>query len=317
MTPIRTILCAMALAASPALADEFDLARDAWLAGEDMAALEALAALAAEGDADAQLLLGRIAGAAQYWPPEVAALPRRARNALLRAPGGLSGRSWIAVAAEAGDPLAAAFDAAGRPDAVGAALLDLLDAGETEAVASLWPGYVSGGDWEGALAVAQHPAAPEALSRWTEPLRAGLRGEVVRDVGPDASAAWREGIPWPDEALADPETLDAAGARLRGRPEAAPFAAACDAACTPEAADRCLGAMWASATDDPARAATAPVQSLVTVEAWRESPRAPSDAARAIGLLQLPPLDPDDPALLPRLSRCAAEAVQASSSASQ
>ncbi len=77
----------------------FVAAREAWLADDDAAALPALSALAGEGNRAAQVLLGLIDLMPQTHGPWLAARPRDARIALLRAPGGISGRSWLGEAA--------------------------------------------------------------------------------------------------------------------------------------------------------------------------------------------------------------------------
>jgi len=70
-----------------------------WLADDDETALPELAALAAEGNRAAQVLLARIDATPWFQGPWLVGLPRKERNTLLRAPGGLSGRSWMQVAA--------------------------------------------------------------------------------------------------------------------------------------------------------------------------------------------------------------------------
>ena len=74
----------------------FQRAVKAWLDDDDQTALPALATLAAEDNRAAQVLLGRIA--IRPMGPWLAGLERKERNALLRAPGGLSGTSWLKVA---------------------------------------------------------------------------------------------------------------------------------------------------------------------------------------------------------------------------
>jgi hypothetical protein len=79
---------------------QFQASLELWLNDDDAVALPQLAALAAEGNRAAQVLLGLIDLAPPLQGPWVAALPRRERTALMRAPGGLSGRSWMEFAAE-------------------------------------------------------------------------------------------------------------------------------------------------------------------------------------------------------------------------
>lgn len=81
----------------------FVQAKQDWLAGEDMPALEELAALAHEGHAPAKILLSRIAATPHVIDPVTQTLDRKAKIALLREPVGLSGRDWLVSAAEDND----------------------------------------------------------------------------------------------------------------------------------------------------------------------------------------------------------------------
>ena len=76
-----------------------------WLADDEAQALPAFAGLAAGGNRAAQLILGLIDRTVPIQGPWLAARERAERIALARAPGGLSGRSWLAEAA-ADEPLA-------------------------------------------------------------------------------------------------------------------------------------------------------------------------------------------------------------------
>lgn len=121
-------------------ASAFATAVEDWLEAEEGPALEALAALAAEDNAAAQLLLALIDKTPALQGPWLARLPREARVTLMRRPGGLSGRSWMSVAArqtpvaelwltlwdvDAPMTLALDFAAAGEPRAARAALVAL------------------------------------------------------------------------------------------------------------------------------------------------------------------------------------------------
>jgi hypothetical protein len=81
---------------------ERDDAIATWLSKDELAGVQALAHLAAAGDEPAQLLLGIIDKVAALQGPDILALSRQERIALLRAPGGLSGRNWARDAAEQG-----------------------------------------------------------------------------------------------------------------------------------------------------------------------------------------------------------------------
>ena len=92
---------------SPVRTDpRFAAALQAWLADDEANALPAFAALAAEDNRAAQVLLALIDRVPVYQGPWLVGLDRKERLALTRAPGGLSGRSWM-VHAAADTPLAA------------------------------------------------------------------------------------------------------------------------------------------------------------------------------------------------------------------
>jgi hypothetical protein len=88
----------------------FRAALDLWLAEDDETALPEFAALAAGGNRAAQVLLAHIDATMPLQAPWLASLPRAERIALMRQPGGVSGRSWISAAAT-DTPLAAAWSA--------------------------------------------------------------------------------------------------------------------------------------------------------------------------------------------------------------
>ena len=100
-----------------------------WLGGQDTTALRALSDLAGGGNTAAQILLGRISENAAFYKHLSATMPRKERIALMRQPGGLSGRSWL-LAAEGSEPLAAALLQAAQPDKRADAIAPLLDLGE-------------------------------------------------------------------------------------------------------------------------------------------------------------------------------------------
>lgn len=128
------LFLAFAVSTLPASAASLDEAISAWLADDDQAALPALSNLAKRGDTDAQLLLGIIA--ARPHSPYVANLTRNDQKELLRAPGGLSGISWLKVAADTGDELANALIAVQAPPFEASAIVSLLKLGEDDAAAT-------------------------------------------------------------------------------------------------------------------------------------------------------------------------------------
>ncbi len=103
------VLLALALVQGPAAADTpgasnsvpgagapaFVAALAAWLADDEAQPLSELAALAQSGNAAARLLLSQIDRTPALQGPFLAHTARAERIALLRMPGGLSGRNWL------------------------------------------------------------------------------------------------------------------------------------------------------------------------------------------------------------------------------
>ena len=113
-------------------APRFQAALELWLADDEETALPEFAALAAEGNRAAQVLLARIDATPTLQGPWLQALPRAERNALMRAPGGLSGRSWMQAAAE-DTPLAQLWLVQPTPEATGETALAFAALGEARA----------------------------------------------------------------------------------------------------------------------------------------------------------------------------------------
>lgn len=77
----------------------FQQALGLWLEADEVESLPQLAALAEQGNVAAQVLLGLIDKSAALQGPHLTYLPREQRIALLRQPGGMSGRNWMTEAA--------------------------------------------------------------------------------------------------------------------------------------------------------------------------------------------------------------------------
>jgi hypothetical protein len=115
------LFCVAVALSGPMRADEiagqadprFQAALADWLDDDDARSLPVFAALAAEDNRAAQVMLGLIEVEVILQSPWLAHLPRAERRALMRQPVGLSGRSWMAAAA-ADTPLAAAWIAVGN-----------------------------------------------------------------------------------------------------------------------------------------------------------------------------------------------------------
>lgn len=109
---------------------EFTAAVESWLNGDDLAALEALAALSRGGNPAAQILLDGIAAGGHLHTHVTSQLDHTERVALLRVPGGLFGKSWLTVA-ENTEPLATALLQINRIGEKAPAIAALIDFGET------------------------------------------------------------------------------------------------------------------------------------------------------------------------------------------
>lgn len=123
----------MALSDVPSLqgedAPEFMEAVQAWLDGEDLAALQSLSEQAQQGNAAAQILLANIALRGNMHKHVTVDLPRKERIALLRKPKGLSGQSWLVEASES-EPLAIALLQSKEMGQRGPAIAVLVELGE-------------------------------------------------------------------------------------------------------------------------------------------------------------------------------------------
>lgn len=71
-----------------------------WLDGNDANSIPGFAALAHDNNTASQILLALVDKTATWQGPMIALLPRAERIELLRAPGAMSGRSWMTVASE-------------------------------------------------------------------------------------------------------------------------------------------------------------------------------------------------------------------------
>ena len=109
MRTARILAClCLLLTAAPARADpiagqddpRFQAALALWLAGRRAGRPPRARHLAADGNRAAQVLVARIDVTPQLRGPWLVARPKAERTALMRAPGGLSGRSWMIAAAE-------------------------------------------------------------------------------------------------------------------------------------------------------------------------------------------------------------------------
>lgn len=212
---VLTLCTGLALPARAEIAGKdapgFAAAIEAWLAGDEAAAIPALAALAGQGNPAARLQLGLIDSTPAFQGNWLAALPRDQRIAHLRAPGGISGRNWLLMES---DPLARAWvqlwDGAATADLV----LTFAAMGETRA-AHMAARQLFIREKRGFGAIAGDPAFPPtllplAIRDWQrdDPARAkaaaaalppGLPGAGLIGSAPPSPAAlydWAQATPY-------------------------------------------------------------------------------------------------------------------------
>lgn len=241
-----------------------------WLEDDEGAALTALAGLATQGNRAAQVLLGVIDKSPALQGPWLSRLPRADRVALMRAPGGLSGRSWLAEAAD--QPVAAAWLALLRADSgpeVGAQLLAL---GEARAARQALV----------TLAAREHPELATAWHDWMDPDLAFVVWHRARPALQDRIAAL---VPagHPQRALMGLPGLAADWDDwLAHSPGALPLRSLCAADC-PETQASCRRAAMA-AMGGPVVALTlgSPVEALIPQDRFLASPRGRAAMRRRI-----------------------------------
>jgi len=214
-------------------------ALDLWLDDDEETALPAFAALAGQGNQAARLLLGLIDKKPPMQGPWLALQSRKARIGLLRAPGGLSGVSWLRRIDDV--PLASRLLQVLDSDADIEAVLRL--AADHEAVA-LRAGLAAleARQVTGFSAFADDPRFPPEM-----------RYLIWRDWQKDPARAGRVDIALSERAAGDPQRTLIAGpvaaADLREwllqTPLAAPLTSLCQAEC-PADPGRCMAAGFAA-----------------------------------------------------------------------
>jgi hypothetical protein len=255
-----------------------------WLDDDDAASLPVFAALAAEDNRAAQVMLGFIDINTELHGPWLARLPRAERRALMRQPGGVSGRSWMAAAA-ADTPLAAAWtalwNAGGAVDPEIARSFAAL--GEDRAVRMTLLA-MSVGDRGGMAVLADEPFYPPSM-----------RFLVWRDWARDPAnqprvAAEIAALPPGDLQIAtqtgEPATPAARAAWLAEAPSIALMRAFCDAAC-PSDPPSCVAAVFLFHANPELHEYGSPIEAFVATDAWHASAR-----GRASVLRRPLPLDP-------------------------
>jgi len=305
-------------------------ARDLWLGGaDDMAVLQALAPLAEGGNTVAQVFLATLAADAALRPAGVDALARADRIALTRAPGGLSGTSWLRVAAEAGDARAAALQAASDGFALSdpaqrrAAMTALQAAGEARAALRMmvslanFGGLGPDGAWTLLAETGGHPApgveallALEITQRvLTDPAAGALDPVTALRVmaAINATGATEDDLTLIRGAqrqhllAEDPAALAAAHKAALASGLAEPLRGFCAPDCPGDRLGACTLALVTVTGGVPGFLTLSPLEGLVTTPDYRASPRFRGDLRAG---LQVHPR-----AYLQALDGCAAAAV--------
>lgn len=139
---------------------QFKAALAQWLDGQDLAALTALSELAKADNRAAQVFLGRVSEATHTHSHVTGPMERKARIALMRQVGGLSGKSWLKAASQ-DVPLAVAFLQSKIIKEKPAAIKVLLDLGEVTAALMPLASLVQSGKLAEANALLTHPKLPK------------------------------------------------------------------------------------------------------------------------------------------------------------
>jgi hypothetical protein len=248
----------------------FQAALEAWLADDEPVALPALAGLAAEGNRAAQVLLALIDRVPTYQGPWLVRLGRTERLALTRAPGGFSGRSWMAAAA-ADTPLAALWLQRDSPETTVESALALAGMGEDRAARETLQALAAR-QYRGFAAAAADPRYPPDLRHlvwreWAETPEGRAKAEAE-------IAALMPGDPqirrFADRPVSQADTDD----WLASAPLAAPLRATCDAFCpaTPVTCRRAAYRLLSGMHDRLAEFGT-PSETLIPPGRWHASPR--------------------------------------------
>ncbi len=145
---------------------EFAAAVQMWLQGDDLDSLEELSKLARSENRAAQVLLASIANRGILHRHATSGLTREERIALLRIPGGLSGRSWIAEAAK-DEPLATALLQLSKSEERAAAIAALFELGEAQTALLAVESMLYRGDGKALIDLYDRlPAEAQPLLHW-------------------------------------------------------------------------------------------------------------------------------------------------------
>ncbi len=280
-------------------APAFEQALSLWLNADEAESLPRLAGLAQEGNVAARFLLAMIDKTAALQGPYLTHLPRAERIALLRQPGGLSGRNWMQEAA-AKEPLAELWNdlwlmRGGVEIAEGFAAL-----GEERACRESLLAQISRQESGFAPETLAAPWYPESLPHLTLTRTLDLAGIDSLPAGHPLRALGGQ-APEPAELT---EWLGTA-------PLAAPLRAACSSVC-PESAASCAYVLYQALGSYHSLAMMgSPSVALVPEEAFIASPRGHQAVARRIMLMHPARVREASYSKLARTDACAADWLRA------
>ncbi len=274
-------------------APEFKEAVQAWLNGDDLAALHYLSEQAQQGNPAAQILLASIASQSRFHSHVTSDLERKERIALLRKPGGLSGKSWV-TEAQNSEPLALALLQASKIGEKAPAIAALVELGEPQTAIIAAQSMLLNGEAEDLISVLQGldgklPKEADVLLVWA--LFQATQGTANRYAGSARVAGTLSGderflaseLAWgaftPRELVENPKVRDAA-TRMSGEIVAwTPIRDLCNNHCPDEvSACTATGAALLSSPFTP----RSPLQSLITNEEYWASKRIEGDVVRSI-----------------------------------
>lgn len=282
----------------------YRVALDLWLSGDDAAALPAFSALALDGNTAAQVFLGALEPNSELYRRVTDPMDRKARIALMRKEGGLSGKSWLTVAAES-EPVARLILDLRDFEKGGAAAEAALEAGLIRPLIGALLSLLNRADYTNLPLMLDERLKPflgpmvegQVLGLSEGYIVQGARNvpskegliELVRmmrappAITPGDRYLWRpfaEGGRVPE----DPKVLAAMARNIAATPQMEPFAAVCASVCPGAEADCvyeiAIGNMAvAGATFLPA---LSPVEPLVTSQEYAAAPRFRDDVLRTL-----------------------------------
>lgn len=284
LRPMTFAVVLLGLASVPATADiagqrasGYVAAVESWLDDDEEAALPELARLADQGNTAAQMTLALIDKTSALQGPWLSRLPRGDRVTLLRAPGGISGRSWMHAAAGS-EPLAAMWLQLWSVEAPLTLALEFAAAGETRAAQETLVALAAR-ERRSFATLADAPKYPETMRYliWREWERTSEQAErMARE-----TAALPPGHPQRDEVGPAPAP-EALSAWLLSAPEADAIAAFCTDRCAATAPACALGVFEALGGYRTLLVFGTPAQALVPSELFHRSPRGQAALLRRI-----------------------------------